>query len=74
MEKSFTYSKFTVSEPSYEEKNIYELITDTSNFTQEEIEKMYQPKGELKRILEIVSEVPNVEEVEINDKVLIVRK
>lgn len=57
-----------------EEKNIYELITDTSKFTQEEIEKMYQPKGELKRILEIVSEDPNVEEVEINDKVLIVRK
>ena len=46
-----------------EEKNIYELITDTSKFTQEEIEKMYQPKGELKRILEIVSEDPNVEEV-----------
>ena len=57
-----------------EEKNIYELITDTSKFTQEEREKMYQPKGELKRILEIVSEDPNVEEVEINDKVLIVRK
>ena len=57
-----------------DEKNIYELITDTSKFTQEEIEKMYQPKGELKRILEIVSEDPNVEEVEINDKVLIVRK
>lgn len=57
-----------------EEKNIHELITDTSKFTQEEIEKMYQPKGELKRILEIVSEDPNVEEIEINDKVLIVRK
>lgn len=56
------------------EKNIHELITDTSKFTQEEIEKMYQPKGELKRILEIVSEDPNVEEIEINDKVLIVRK
>lgn len=57
-----------------EEKNMHELITDTSKFTQEEIEKMYQPKGELKRILEIVSEDPNVEEIEINDKVLIVRK
>lgn len=57
-----------------EEKNIHELITDTSKFTQEEIEKMYQPKGELKRILEIVAEDPNVEEIEINDKVLIVRK
>ena len=57
-----------------EEKNIHELITNTSKFTQEEIEKMYQPKGELKRILEIVSEDPNVEEIEINDKVLIVRK
>lgn len=57
-----------------EEKNIHELITDTSKFTQEEIEKMYQPKGELRRILEIVSEDPNVEEIEINDKVLIVRR
>lgn len=57
-----------------EEKNIHELITDTSKFTQKEIEKMYQPKGELKRILEIVSEDPNVEEIEINDKVLIVRR
>lgn len=57
-----------------EEKNIHELITDTSKFTQEETRKMYQPKGELKRILEIVSEDPNVEEIEINDKVLIVRK
>jgi hypothetical protein len=57
-----------------EEKNIHELITDTSKFTQEEIEKMYQPKGELKRILEIVAEDPNVEEIEINDKVLIVRR
>ena len=56
------------------EKNIHELITDESEFTQEEIEKMYQPKGALKRILEIVSEDPNVEEIEINDKVLIVRK
>ena len=57
-----------------EEKNIHELITDTSKFNQEETRKMYQPKGELKRILEIVSEDPNVEEIEINDKVLIVRK
>lgn len=57
-----------------EEKNMHELITDTSKFAQEEIEKMYQPKGEFKRILEIVSEDPNVEEIEINDKVLIVRK
>lgn len=57
-----------------EEKNIHELITDTSKFTQEEIEKMYHPKGELKRILEIVAEDPNVEEIEINDKVLIIRK
>lgn len=57
-----------------EEKNMHELITDTSKFTQEEIRKMYQPKGEFKRILEIVSEDPNVEEIEINDKVLIVRK
>lgn len=56
------------------EKNIHELITDESEFAQEEIEKMYRPKGELKRILEIVSEDPNVEEIEINDKVLIVRK
>ena len=56
------------------EKNIHELITDTSKFTQEEIEKMYQPKGELRKILEIVSEDSNVEEIEINDKVLIVRR
>ena len=38
-----------------EEKNIHELITDTSKFTQEEI-KNVSTKGELKRILEIVSE------------------
>lgn len=56
------------------EKNIHELVIDKSKFTQEEIEKMYQPKGELKRILEIVADDPNVEEIEINDKVLIVRK
>lgn len=56
------------------EKNIHELITDTSKFTQEEIEKMYQPKGELRKILEIISEDSNVEEIEINDKVLIVRR
>ena len=31
------------------EKNIHELITDESEFTQEEIEKMYQPKGGIKK-------------------------
>lgn len=35
---------------------------------------MYQPKGVLKKILEIVVEDPNVEEVEINDKILVIRK
>ena len=56
------------------EKHIHELVTDESKFTPEEIEKMYQPKGELKKILEIVVEDPNVEEVEINDKILVIRK
>lgn len=55
-------------------KNIHELVTDESKFTPEEIEKMYQPKGELKKILEIVVEDPNVEEVEINGKILVIRK
>lgn len=56
------------------EKNIHELVTDESRFTPEEIEKMYQPKGVLKKILEIVVEDSNVEEVEINDKILVIRK